>query len=186
VPYVLGGRLIWETPLEGLRVGGSLEAVRLEVTVLVPGTEPMFIENDSLAWVASAEYAWSDLVVTAEYARWYATQSASNPALTVDPDVESERAYVMASYRVTPWLQPAAYYSLLFPDVHDREDRENIQHDVAATLRFDINPHWLVKLEGHYMAGTAGLVNPLSINAPSIAEEDAYWGAFFVKTTAHF
>ena len=30
-----------------------------------------------------------------------------------------------------------------------------MQHDVAATLRFDINSHWLVKLEGHYMTGTA-------------------------------
>jgi hypothetical protein len=186
VPYVLGGRLIWETPLEGLRIGGSFEAVRLEITAFIPGAPTESIENDSKAWVASAEYSVSDLVLTAEYSRWYAKQATSNPALTVDPDVESERAYVMATYRLTPWLHPGAYYSIFFPDVDNREDRENIQHDVAATLRFDINSHWLVKLEGHYMAGTAGLTNPISVNAPSIADEDAYWAAFFVKTTAHF
>ena len=185
VPYVLGGRVIWETPLEGLRIGASVEAVRLELDILATGLSES-VENDSQTWVASAEYSLSDLVLTAEYTRWYAHQSVSNPALVVDPYVESERAYVMASYRVTPWFQPGAYYSIFFPDVGNREDRENIQHDVAGTLRFDINPHWLVKLEGHYMAGTAGLTNPLSINAPSIADEDPYWAAFFVKTTAHF
>lgn len=98
----------------------------------------------------------------------------------------SERGYAMASYRVTPWLQPGAYYSVFFPDVHDREGREHRQHDIAATLRFDVNSHWLFKLEGHYMAGTAGLLNPLRIGATDISKADRYWAAFFLKTTAHF
>src|SRR5258708_30440695 len=32
-PYVTGGRLLWETPLEGLRIGGSLQALRLDLNV---------------------------------------------------------------------------------------------------------------------------------------------------------
>lgn len=36
------------------------------------------------------------------------------------------------------------------------------------------------------MAGTAGLLNPLRFDAPDIASADRYWGAFFLKTTAHF
>lgn len=101
-------------------------------------------------------------------------------------EATSERGYVMASYRITPWFQPGAYYSALYPNVENREGRENRQHDVAATLRFDINPHWLVKLEAHYMAGTAGLLNPLRINPPDITAAERYWAAFFLKTTAHF
>jgi hypothetical protein len=186
VPYVIGGRLIWETPLQGLRVGGSVEAVRIETTVLIPGASSIVIENDSLLWVGFAEYAAGDLVLTSEYSRWSGKQESNDPASSPPIDNQSERAYAMATYRVTPWLQPGAYYSLFFPDVDNREGRENIQHDVAMTLRFDINPYWLVKLEGHYMAGTAGLVNPLRIGAPDISQADAYWAAFFLKATGHF
>jgi hypothetical protein len=98
----------------------------------------------------------------------------------------SERAYVMAAYRIKSWLQPSVYYSMLYPDVNKRGGREDVQHDFAATLRFDINAYWLVKLEGHYMRGTAGLTPaPLNENKPLgvLAQE---WGVFLVKTTAHF
>jgi hypothetical protein len=186
VPYVVGGRLLWETPLDGLRVGGSLEAVRLDTTVFVTGIEPIKIKSRSLLWVGSAEYAAGDALLTAEYSRWSGDQSSDNPAVSPPLENTSERGYAMASYRVARWLHPGAYYSVLFPDVDQRGGRENRQHDVAATLRFDVNAHWLVKLEGHYMAGTAGLLNPLRINPPDITTADKYWGAFFVKTTGHF
>ncbi|HVY29863.1 MAG TPA: hypothetical protein VHB79_25060 [Polyangiaceae bacterium] len=186
VPYVVGGRLLWETPLEGFRLGGTIEDVRLDTTVLIPGMASFKIKNHSLGWVGSAELSRGDLVLTAEYARWHSTQSSDAPALSPPLDRTSERAYIMASYRLTPWFQPGAYYSVLFPNVDNRKGRENRQHDVAATLRFDINPYWLVKVEGHYMAGTAGLLNPISINPPDITKADKYWGAFFLKTTAHF
>jgi hypothetical protein len=110
---------------------------------------------------------------------------SSDPTLFPSASTVSERAYGMATYRFTPWLQTGAYYSLLFPDVDHRSGRANVQHDVAATVRFDINTHWLVKLEGHYMAGTAGLNPMLNDNTPRTAL-DRYWGAFFAKTTAYF
>jgi hypothetical protein len=111
---------------------------------------------------------------------------SDNPGLFPStPLMTSERGYVMGSYRVTKWLQPGAYYSLFFPDVDHRDGRQARQHDVAGTLRFDINSYWLVKLEGHFMAGTAGLTSALNGNAP-LASLDRYWGAFFVKTTGYF
>ncbi|MGH7436088.1 MAG: hypothetical protein ACRENE_10480, partial [Polyangiaceae bacterium] len=33
VPYVAGGRLMWETPFDGLRLGGTVEALELDTTV---------------------------------------------------------------------------------------------------------------------------------------------------------
>lgn len=186
VPYVFGGRLLWETPLDGLRIGGSVEKVRLDTTAFVPTFAPILIKNRSWLWVASAEYAIADLALTAEYSRWYTKQRSDTPALSPPLTSLSERAYLMATYQVAPWFHPGAYYSLYFPDVHDRVGRQNRQHDAAVTFRFDVNEHWLFKLEGHYMVGTAGLLNPLRINAPDISAEDKYWGAFFLKTTAHF
>ena len=186
VPYVVSGRLLWETPLVGLRVGGSLQAVRLDTTVFIPGMDDVVIENESLLWVGSVEYGFRDVVVTLEYSRWKAKQRSDNDMISPPLDEQSERGYVMATYRLMPWLQPGAYYALLFPNIDNREGRENQQHDAALTLRFDINPHWLVKLEGHYMVGTAGLVNPLRINPVDISMADKHWAALFVKTTAYF
>jgi hypothetical protein len=186
VPYVWGGRLLWETPLEGLRVGGSLERVRLDTTAFLPGMAPIEIKNHSWLWVACAEYAFSELTLTAEYARWDTKQRSNAPMLSPPIDNLSERVYAMAAYRLTPWFQPGVHYSLLFPDVEDREGKANHQHDAAATLRFDVNDYWLVKLETHYMAGVAGLVNPLRLATSNLATADEYWAAFFLKTTAHF
>jgi hypothetical protein len=143
------------------------------------------IVSKSLIWVGSAEYARADLTLTAEYSRWHNDQSSNNAA---SPPIQSteERAYAMATYRVAPWFQPGAYYAVWFPDIEKREGRENVQHDLALTLRFDLSSHWLVKLEGHYMNGTAGLKNPLNIDPPDLKTADRSWAAFFLKTTAHF
>jgi hypothetical protein len=59
------------------------------------------------------------------------------------------------------------------------------QHDVAVTLRYDITPNWLVKLEGPYMHGTAALTAALNGNRP-LDSLDEDWGVFLVKTTGYF
>jgi hypothetical protein len=66
-----------------------------------------------------------------------------------------------------------------------RSGRANHQHDFAATLRFDVNSHWLWKLEGHFMRGTAGATSDLNYGiARGMLERD--WLVFLVKTTAYF
>jgi hypothetical protein len=184
VPYVVGGRLLWETPLEGLRVGGTVQALRLD-TVLLQGTTVIDWKIPIVLWVASLEYALGDLLLSSEYSRWHVSSRTNVPELFPDQTLVSERAYVMASYRLSDWLQPGAYYSLWFPNVDDRHGREAQQHDLASTLRFDINEHWLFKLEGHYMVGTAGLSSELNEGRP-LAELTRRWVAVFAKTTAYF
>jgi len=188
IPYVVGGRLMWETPVEGLRLGGSVQVLKLESTLLYgTGAMAMRVSVDIPAtlWVTSVEYASSNLLVAIEYGRWHVSVDSSDPMLFPEQTVVSERGYVMASYRFTPWFQPGIYYSLLFPNVDDRDGRDSRQHDLAATARFDINEHWLVKLEAHYMNGTAALRAALNDGAPpSALTRD--WAVFLVKTTAYF
>jgi hypothetical protein len=100
----------------------------------------------------------------------------------------SEHAYVLATYHVRPWLWPGAYYSVLFPDEATATftgPSQNMQHDVAGTVRFDINSHWLVKLEAHYMHGTAGADSSLNDNRPLDALT-RNWAVFLAKMTAYF
>jgi hypothetical protein len=184
VPYVAGGRLLWETPLEGLRFGGSLQALRLDTTFLASG-KSVSVGIPVVLGVGSAEYSVHDLVLTAEYSRWYAKYNSRDSTVYPSSSLDSERGYVMATYRATHWLQTGVYYSVLFPDIQHRDGRADRQHDLATTLRFDLNAHWLVKLEGHYMMGTAGLSSPLNDNVP-ISALDRYWVVFLAKTTAYF
>lgn len=185
VPYVFGGRLIWETPLEGLRFAGSYEKVRLDTTAFLPGTS-FDVVSRSYQWVASAEFARADFSLTAEYSRSKNKQRSNAPEYSPRLDETRENAYVAGTYRVASWFQTGAYYAVSYPDISDRSGRADYQHDVAVACRFDVNEFWLVKLEGHFMSGTAGLVNPLRINPPDNTQADRYWGAYFLKTTAHF
>jgi hypothetical protein len=185
VPYVIGGRLLWETPLEGLRIATSIQTLRVNAT-LVANNMSATIGLPAELWLASVEYSAHDLLLSAEYGRTYAQASSSNPTLfPVVPLTTAEAGYVMASYRVNKWFQPGMYDALDFPNVDNRNGRQNIQNDVALTLRFDINSFWLVKLEGHFMYGTAELDSTLNGNVP-LSGLDKNWEVFLVKTTAYF
>lgn len=184
VPYLYGGRVLWETPLEGLRFGGSAQALRLDTTLL-QDTNQIIAKIPVTLWVASIEYAFGNLQLATEYGRWHVRTSSSAPDLIPRTAVDNERAYVLAAYRLSDWFEPGAYYSAFFPNSKQHTGTAAQEHDVALSLRFDINAHWLFKLEGHYMLGTADLNSSLNDNRP-LSDLTRQWGAFFAKTTAYF
>ena len=184
-PYLAGGRLMWETPIDGFRIGASVQTLRLDAKLLA-GATAFDVQIPATLAVGSLEYSLHDVLVAAEYSRWFVSSRSTHPELFRDtPLTVSERGYAMVAYRVASWFQPGAYYSLYFPDVDHREGRASRQHDVAAMLRFDFNDHWLLKLEGHYMAGTAALNPALNDNVPTALLERT-WAVFLAKTTAYF
>ena len=185
VPYLVGGRVLWETPVDGLRAGASLQVLRID-TQLVTQMQTVHYNIPATLWVGSLEYSARDWLLATEYSRWYLRADSSNNAiLPGSPVITSERAYAMVGYRVRKWLQPGLYYSVLFPDVDHRDGRDGRQFDFSATARFDIGEYWLVKLEAHWMQGTAGLTPALNNGTP-LSELDRYWSVFLVKTTGYF
>jgi hypothetical protein len=186
-PYVFGGRLLWETPLQGFRFGGSVQDLRFDTQyyLTAPFNKYLTVQFPVLLWVASAEYSAHDLLVAAEYARYHADLSSDDPALFPAVSATNERGYLMVAYRVNSWLWPSLYYSIFFPNTDNRSGRENQQHDLAATLRFDVNEYWLVKVEGHYMNGTAALDSGINGHQP-LSDLAKAWAVFLVKTSASF
>ena len=186
VPFVAGGRMLWVPPIEGLRLGGSLQFLRLETHLLPASSSSSVAVNvPAMLWVASVEYTVRDLLFAAEYSRWRVRAQSSNPAMFPEALTFSERGYALTSYRVNSWLQAGAYYSVLFPNTNQRGGFAGRQLDAALTLRFDVNAYWLVKVEGHYMHGTAGLSPSLNGNRP-LSSLTPDWALFTVKTTAFF
>lgn len=200
VPYLAGGRAMWHTPLDGLRAGGSLQALRLNVDYTFDAATLAALKQDAvvpanfngifkyevpaLLAVGSIEYAAHDILLAAEYSRWKIGYS-TEPQIVPDGDVTSTRWYVMGSYRAATWVSPGLYYSLLQDGRPGPNTRDKYQQDAAFTLRFDITNNWLVKLEEHYLRGTAALTAGLN-SGQSPATLTREWGLFMLKTTAYF
>lgn len=194
IPYLAAGRLMWETPVEGLRLGGSVVALRLNEDIFFPGA-PAGSATESArvtlyGYVASIEYLAHDLQLAAEYAQSRNETRELAPTPMRIPTVVRSGGYALGTYRVSRWFQPGAYFSFAYRNrnLGAQSDTpvngmlttndENVQDDLAGTLRFDVNSFWIVKLEGHYMHGTEALgMDPTAA---------VNWGLFLIKTTGYF
>ena len=183
--FTAGGRLVWETPVDGLRLGGSYMFVNVD-TVFNVGGSALTVKSPIRLWVGSLEYAYAGWLFTTEYSRWWVESASSNPAIFPNGEATGERKYAMLSYRVNDWFQPGAYYSVYYPLLDGpHTERQQQFRDLTLTLRFDLTPNWLVKLEAHRVHGTADL-DASSNGGVTNAAMAADWGIFAVKTTAYF
>jgi hypothetical protein len=184
VPYIVGGRVLWEAPIDGLRVGASALNGQVDGTFTLEVesmSTSLKLESRSTNWLSSVEYANRDILLVAEYGRSIG-RSTVGPMTTRRT---AEHLYGLAGYRWRPWLQTTAYYSLLYPDVDQRSGQANHQHDAAGSVRFDITPHWIFKLEGHFLRGTAALSSALNDGTPT-ADLVNQWWLVAAKTTVYF
>jgi hypothetical protein len=140
-------------------------------------------------WEASAQYTPEDWLFAAEYGRSYKRQVSTLPAVLPEIHEDAERFYAMVTHRLASFLEVGGYYSVLFLDVHDRGGHDMMkfpkpwyawQRDAALTVRYDVNEHWLWKVEGHVIDGIADLF--LSENPTP----ERYWGMVLVKTGVTF
>lgn len=180
------GSLRWNTPLDGLLLGGSYLTMESENPVLFAGTTSMTQEFSTDILTLSAEYTWEDLVVAAEY-QTFEIESYL-PTLGVRSPNTSEGYYLSASYRFTELFSMGAHYSVYYADKDDKDGNTQTirksdawEKDLALSLRFDINEYMTFKVEGHSVDGTARVVNA---DNPTKSEDDFYYGV--AKVTFSF
>lgn len=199
--YTYGLQLIWNTPVPGLRVGGTYSyynylAAHIDEEPIAapsppfPPNTPFSIDKtynlrDVHAYVLSAEWTWRDLRLTGEYARQTMDilvdfENAMLPDQQVDGDTEGW--YLAASYRIHPRIEIGSYWSL-YHDTH-RDQRRTIKadytEDFAFSALFEVNSNWLIKAEYHQIYGTALL--PMAQQQSG----DEQWSLFAIKTTFTF
>lgn len=79
--------------------------------------------------------------------------------------------YPMVSYSLTKKLQVGSYYSLSWNKAGDTSLPENYSKDWVLSGRYDFNPYFYGKVEGHFLHGTwAGYyedTNPNGLNPKS-------------------
>ena len=180
-----GCQLWYNTPIEGLRAGVALvesEGLTMRYSVNPPyGPGPMQKVIDTFLTQYSLEYTFKSWTFQAEYMRKNNRFHDETHGRQVDSYVENPSAwYVGASYRFNKWLEVGSYYSEAYEE--SSNPANEYQRDLALAFRFDIKPWWLLKLEAHYLQGTA-LVTGKTLNP--IHTEDP-WFMLAAKMTFTF
>lgn len=203
-PLYLGAQLWWYTPLDGLRAGASIGNMfdfgfHLNVPTDIPGVGPATVVQDGTGDVFfqlySLEYLWRSWTFQAEYYTYkYDGQSTQTifagpfPIMgpTTSPGgVNPDAWYVGAAYRVNDWMEVGSYYTEYYADKKNRSGGPNAsQKDLALSFRFDPKDWWVLKLEGHYIQGTALLQD--QANNPNATRDDDGWFMLSAKTTFSF
>lgn len=205
VRYSHGGRVIINTPVEGLRVGASLASAKLEsqAQILYPvdtgGPVPSMVPADIAleyeveSWmVFSGEYTRGDLVLAAEYMLRddKYTQELVGLAPAMDGEDKWEGYYGQAVYRFSPLFELGAFYSVYYPDRDDKDgeryaasEQEFLawNKDLGITARFDVTDGWVLKLEGHFVDGAASS----NVSPGEDGYEDS-WNWFGARATYYF
>ena len=199
-PWIIGGAVIWNTPLEGFRIGSTAMQGRyniqttLRYDVEIPegfngaGYHPFVMEVDekeSIDHLAtlSAEYVHGDLTLAAEY-----YQDKISDSKTVG-------WYVQSDYRFSRLYSLCVYYADYSP-FESHEDQMTLellelpdyyawQRALTVSSRFDLTDFWLFKLEYHFTDGVAG-AERRSLVEDQTNPKKQHWGIFVAKTTFHF
>lgn len=193
---VFGGNLVWNTPVDGLRVGISYQQLNdwtftgNSVTKIPagPGFTKLLVpaEFNTDTFViksASLEYSTGDWV--------FVTEANSAKGRFVSPfvtiPVNWGSWYVQASYELNEKWSFSTYYMNFLEDADDTDGSESTpdfkgwQKDIALSTRYNINESWNVKAEFHIINGAA-LVSSADDNPDP--EED--WTLFAIKSTVSF
>jgi hypothetical protein len=156
-----GGDLRWTTPLKGLLAGASYMSTpsgAAGTAAVAPKlTFPVAVDvyKDDTA-VLYAEYKTGGLTLAGEQRRELksATERISvMPVIPFNFDVRSW--WVSAAYRVSSRLEVGTYHSRFYPDWATPYHGSAANHifDQTVTARLDLNRHWDLKVEAHFIDG---------------------------------
>ncbi len=140
-----GGSLDWNTPVDGLRVGGSLkwtegllwDGQTTAESFLGAGADFRYMAENFISCTASIEWAVDPVIFIAEFKHMEGpgTISVSSLPVGIDPtlatltslflpytyDVCRQGFYGLLSYRLTDVWEVGVYYSMLWPHANNRD-----------------------------------------------------------------
>jgi hypothetical protein len=146
-----GGNVQWETPLRGLSIGSSADVQAVD------GTAPTGALHlpPTLTPSMYASFNRGKIYLAGEYDR-----IPINATLTIGPStfpfIQDGRSwFVMGSYRLSKKVQLGSYYSHYVDKAADTTQPANYSKDWVVSGRYDFNPYFYCKVEGHFLHGTA-------------------------------
>jgi hypothetical protein len=200
-----GGRVIWNTPLKGLRLAGTyiyhnakiqsnlnniMPWADIHPFLTLPATGHMELTN---CFFLSGELAVGDLTLTGEYMELlpYITMNMFGEE-TVMGDETMQGWYVMLSYMLGDQWTFTALYDVFYEKKGDTKGDNAVfegnprivgwQKDLAFGIRLDVNFNWTIKMEWHFMDGLAKSFAYSDLTG----EPKQYWNMFITKVSFNF
>jgi hypothetical protein len=187
-----GYQLWWNAPLDGFRVGASTCFAddfnyNFTTPTFAPPPFPKQLEFAETGTILiqqySAEYIWKKWTFQAEFYQLQISGDSVSRFAKAHSFNSDYAWYGDASYRFNKWFEAGTYYTEFHVGgEHSAVSSDNYQKDWAVSLRFDPKPWWIIKLEGHYIHGTALLYD----NGANPVRNDDGWFMLAVKTTFSF
>lgn len=143
-----GGRIIYQTPLEGLRLIGSYSAFRQDI-IDTTGALPEFQGQNTLA-VGSLDYVNYGFDIKAEYAKKKDVIFAPGGGV-----VHYVSYYAQAGYTFFEKLTPFVRYDYITTDEDQKTDASFYQKEKVVGVGYKFNPYFAVKAEEHWISGYA-------------------------------
>ena len=182
----VGGALTWQTPLDGLRIKGSLKNVNgfeADVAAPLPGGPVDLRMVHYYSGIVGADYQQGDLVVAAEFADAYGSLITDlQGGGEVPGHLRQRGAYGTVAYRFVERWEALAGFNWYCDNGMVHDPVASFTRGAVLALRCDITSHWLVKAEFQRNRGTA-LLDP-KYAPPSGYDE--YWNLLALKTTFDF
>ena len=193
-----GGRLIWNTPINGLRLGGSYAFLKAKYhgSLSIPMSSPVEVFGSMKLkkfFLLSGEWAIGNFTLTTEYMELppliHLDLFGQNILLTEETQ---QGWYIMGSYVFADRMTLYAYYDRFLSDKDDPEGNntalmglENFfgwQKDMVLGARYDINFNWTVKVEYHFIDGVA----KSAVFFPSLLNTKQKWNMLALKMSYNF
>lgn len=193
--YVFGGQLTYNTPLDGLRFGGSYFAGKADFALTdTAGVTPSGNLRVKIRqmYIASMEYASPWFTLSSEYIQYRQPAELNGVAF---PSGTSVGMYGMLSIPV-PGQENVAVVGLYDVYYRDKDDKggtaqatampgsnayDYYRKDVGLGARWDINDYWLIKAEWHRVIGADLLLQFFNSNTAV-----KNWDYYTVKTSFNF
>jgi hypothetical protein len=157
------GRLIYETPVQGLRLAVTGAHLLAKYNPRFDPPQDLGPGNDTFdPLIFSAQYEAEHWSLTGEYARRRILDEGFSPDF--DSDTVGESYYVQGIYRLDPHWEMVARYDVFFFDVHDRDGTKfeaatgqpshlRFAKDWTVGVRYNITPSWMARAEYHNVYG---------------------------------
>ena len=137
---LIGGRIDWRTPIDGLRLMLSASH-KNQLTVGDPD------DTTKTSMILSAGYTVDRLELKAEYG--HITQSMGGA------DAKTNVGYLQAGYSLTDNWIPFARYDILRAPGYDSNDASTYQNSVAVGVTYRVNANLAFRLENQFNTGYA-------------------------------
>ena len=189
-------QIMWDTPLEGLKIGGTYLQFDAHVFGNLDATQYggsasndwYFLYDKYNIYVSSLEYTWEDLVVAAEYQE---TRLTNRDNIQGNTPVHLMGWYFSTAYRFNDWFASEIYYSEFYRNIDDKNGEwlEALgypgyyawQKDWSFNFRFDITDNFLLKA-GFMLKDGLGVTEA----AVPASLSERYWKLYQLKATAYF